>query len=290
MLMALLLGMAFNFLRENDKTIPGIVFCSKTVLRIGVVLLGVRITFGEIGSLGIETVVIVVSGVFTTLSVGYLISRLLGLSPQFSILSAGAVAICGASAALAIASVLPENDKLEQRTILVVVGVTTLSTLAMLFYPLVISMLNFGDVDAGIFLGATIHDVAQVVGAGYTISQDAGDVATIVKLLRVLALVPVVLLVSLVFNRGVAGSKGSAKTVPWFLGGFCFVVVLNSMGAISDEVRVLLSQLSYWCLVCAVAALGIRTALEELSKVGPKPVMVLATQSIVLAALVGFLL
>ncbi|MGY8795103.1 MAG: putative sulfate exporter family transporter, partial [Woeseiales bacterium] len=89
MLMALLLGMAFNFLRENDKTIPGIVFCSKTVLRIGVVLLGVRITFGEIGSLGIETVVIVVSGVFTTLSVGYLISRLLGLSPQFSILSAG---------------------------------------------------------------------------------------------------------------------------------------------------------------------------------------------------------
>ncbi|MBT6210776.1 MAG: putative sulfate exporter family transporter, partial [Woeseia sp.] len=86
MLMALLLGMAFNFLRENDKTIPGIVFCSKTVLRIGVVLLGVRITFGEIGSLGIETVVIVVSGVFTTLSVGYLISRLLGLSPQFSIL------------------------------------------------------------------------------------------------------------------------------------------------------------------------------------------------------------
>ncbi|MGY8795104.1 MAG: YeiH family protein, partial [Woeseiales bacterium] len=195
-----------------------------------------------------------------------------------------------ASAALAIASVLPENDKLEQRTILVVVGVTTLSTLAMLFYPLVISMLNFGDVDAGIFLGATIHDVAQVVGAGYTISQDAGDVATIVKLLRVLSLVPVVLLVSLVFNRGVAGSKGSAKTVPWFLGGFCVVVVLNSIGVISDEVRVLLSQLSYWCLVCAVAALGIRTALEELSKVGPKPVLVLATQSIVLAALVGILL
>ena len=113
-----------------------------------------------------------------------LLARRLGLKPLFGVLSGGAVAICGASAALAIASVLPRNDTRERDTILTVVSVTALSTLAMILYPVFATSIGLDHKQAGIFIGGTIHDVAQVVGAGYTISNETGDIATYVKLLQ----------------------------------------------------------------------------------------------------------
>lgn len=290
MLFALLLGMAFNALADNPTTKAGVEASSKSVLRIGVGLLGIRITFDSIISLGIVTVVTVIVGVFLTISSGYAIARTLKLGVGFSVISASAVAICGASAALAIASVLPQSDQLDRSTTLTVVAVTTLSTIAMLAYPIVAKSAGMSDHIAGIFLGATIHDVAQVVGAGYTISNDAGDTAAIVKLLRVSCLFPAVVIVGLLFSvRGPTKSRRPGL-VPWFLIVFVALVVLGSFGVIPSKAQVVLSDASRWCLLIAVSALGVRTSLPALATVGMLPMVAIVLQTLLLGGFIYVML
>jgi uncharacterized membrane protein YadS len=183
-LFALLFGMAFHFLATDPKMRPGIEFTARTVLRFGVGLLGVGITLGQVLALGAALVV-----------------------------AGGAVAICGASAALAISAVLPRSERSSQFTLLTVVGVTAFSTLAMIVYPAGVRALGFDDRAAGFFLGATIHDVAQVVGAGYMISPEAGVTATFVKLFRVAMLVPIVIGFSLFYRRRGGGSARPSAEV-----------------------------------------------------------------------------
>jgi uncharacterized integral membrane protein (TIGR00698 family) len=286
MLMALLFGMAFNYLAGSEKAGAGIKFSSKFVLRVGVALLGVRITWGEIGDLGVGTVALVISGVALTIIGGALIGRAFGLSRDHSVLSAGAVAICGASAALAISSVLPKHQHSERNTILTVIGVTTLSTVAMMIYPLIASLMAFDDTTAGIFIGATIHDVAQVVGAGYMISDEAGETSAIVKLLRVACLTPAVILIGLSFRAQAVQGERAGPIVPIFLMVFLALVALNSFGVIPDSVKPWLNSASHWSLLTAVGALGVRTNLKELTSVGPKPLLALGAQTLLLGLFV----
>jgi uncharacterized integral membrane protein (TIGR00698 family) len=169
MLFALLLGMAMNFLSTEGACVQGIQFSASTLLRIGVALLGVRITFAQITALGVVPIAMVVLSVALTIGFGILLARLLGYRNRFGVLTGGAVAICGASAAMAIAAVMPASagDNVKERaTIFTVIGVSTLSTVAMVLYPIVVTALGLGHEQAGVFLGGTIHDVAQVVGAG----------------------------------------------------------------------------------------------------------------------------
>ena len=286
MLFALLLGIAFNYLADSTTTGPGIRFSSRNILRIGVALLGARITWGEVENLGLETVGMIVGGVVITLVIGTIIARMLKLPRDFAILSAGAVAICGASAALAISSVLAHNDESERNTITTVIGVTTLSTLAMMVYPLLATWLGFDDKAAGIFIGATIHDVAQVVGAGYTISTEAGDTSTIVKLLRVSCLLPAVVAIGFATRRSRAASTQSVPLLPLFLVAFVVLVAANSFGFIGPDLAATLGTISRWCLLCAVSALGIRTSIGSLAVVGPRPLIAMVLQTVLLAAFV----
>jgi uncharacterized integral membrane protein (TIGR00698 family) len=295
MLFALLLGMAFHFLHEEGRCIAGIEFCSRTVLRIGVGLLGVRITFAEIASLGIGPILTILLGVATTILIGAGLARRLGLSTMFGVLSGGAVAICGASAALAISTALPEHRDKERDTILAVVAVTTLSTIAMIVYPLLVPLLGLDHVHAGIFLGGTIHDVAQVVGAGYMISPQTGDIATYVKLLRVATLIPVVVAISLLLVRGTARSGGrKMPALPVFLIGFAALVALNSLVVVPPAAVDALTWISSWCLVAAIAALGMKTSFRSLVEVGWRPVGLMVAETLWIAALVllvdGYLL
>ena len=203
MLLALLFGISLNFLADHPECSGGISFGARNVLRLGVALLGLRISFDMIWILGWPVVGLVVSMVPLTIVFGLLVSRLFGFKFRFAFLSAGAVAICGASAAIAIAAILPKDAKSEDRLVFTVVGVTLLSTVAMITYPILSQYLGFSDQMAGIYLGATIHDVAQVVGAGFSISPEAGETATLVKLLRVAMLAPVIVVASLL----VGGNK-----------------------------------------------------------------------------------
>ncbi len=279
MLFALLFGMAFHFLYEGGRCVAGIEFASRSILRLGVALLGVRITFGQIASLGLAPVATVIVGVATTVLIGLVLARRLNLTPMFGVLSGGSVAICGASAALAIASVLPKDKDRERDTILVVVTVTALSTLAMILYPVFAASIGLDHQHAGVFIGGTIHDVAQVVGAGYMISPETGDIATYVKLLRVAMLLPVVLAISLaVARRGEGGWTHVA--LPLFLVGFAALVAVNSIGFLPRFAIDAANDVSRWCLVAAIAALGMKTSFRDLFDAGFRPVGLMLAETV----------
>lgn len=288
MLFGLLLGMAFHFLHEEGRCVAGIEFSSKAVLRLGVALLGARVTAEQIMSLGPAPILMVVVAVISTITIGLVVAPRLGRSKAFGVLSGGAVGICGASAALAIASVLPRSKDSERDTILTVVTVTALSTIAMIVYPLLALRLGLDHVQAGVFLGGTIHDVAQVVGAGYSISPQTGDVATYVKLLRVAMLAPVVFAISIVATRaaGDAAGKGKIPTPPLFLLGFAALVAINSLGWLPKFATEGAKNLSSWCLVTAIAALGMKTSFREVFAVGWRPIALMVGETVWIGAFV----
>jgi uncharacterized integral membrane protein (TIGR00698 family) len=282
MLFALLLGMAVNFTGQDARCRPGIDFVARTVLRVGVALLGARITLGQIQALGAETLLIAGSGVAVTILAGWALSRALKLPSAFGVLTGGSVAICGASAALAINAVLPASPQREREVLLTVVGVTTLSTVAMVLYPVLAGLLGLSETQTGVFLGATIHDVAQVVGAGYSVSDGAGDTATVVKLFRVALLLPVVLAVAMLFRSSASeGARARTPLLPLFLVAFAALVGVNSVGVLPAGVLDALGSASRWCLVLAIAALGAKTVLGELLHVGWRPVGLVVAETFV---------
>ena len=291
MLFALLLGMAMNFLSTEGRCVPGIRFSASTLLRIGVALLGVRITLGQIMALGAWPIAMVVLAVALTIGFGVVLARLLGYRSRFGILTGGAVGICGASAALALAAVIPvraDDNVKERATIFTVIGVSTLSTLAMVLYPMIVGVLGFDAVPAGIFLGGTIHDVAQVVGAGYGMSKDTGDVATIVKLLRVAMLLPVILVITLAYRKQhVAAGTAKPPFLPWFVVAFALLVAVNSAGLVPAAAQHALQTLSTWLLVISMAAIGMKSHLKDFATVGLRPIVLMVSETVFLAALVA---
>lgn len=281
MLFALLIGMAFHFLYDDQKFTPGLEFSAKTLLRFGVGLLGLRLSIGDVESVGLGAVGAVVGFVMATLACGAVLSFLFGRKLAFGLLAGGSVAICGASAALAIASVLPAKDDREQDTLFVVIGVTALSTIAMIAYPILFQALGMSDLESGFLIGATIHDVAQVVGAGYSISEEAGVIATFVKMVRV-ALLPVVMIVVMASFRGAQSQK---VTLPWFLVMFVALAILTNTGLVPQVITDAIATLSGWCLVIAISALGVKTSLATILRVKPSYGIILVAETLFLLAI-----
>jgi len=301
MLFALLLGMAVNFLSEDERCKPGIEFVARQVLRWGVALLGLKITIDQVQALGWQSVVMVVLAVALTIGLGIAIAKRMGFSPFFGLLSGGAVGICGASAALAIAAAFPNHPQKDRATLFVVISVSTLSTVAMVLYPMLARGLAFDAQQSGFFLGSTIHDVAQVVGAGYSMNQQTGDAATVVKLMRVGMLVPVIMVAAWMTRMAHAqqarhGMSVDAPTnrpplLPWFAVVFVLLVLLNSFTALPEVLTRTGHTLSRSFLVAAMAAIGIKTHLKDILSVGWKPVALVFLETLFLAALVsGYLL
>ena len=287
MLFALLVGMALNFLSLDGPCKAGIEFASREVLRVGIALLGMRITFSQIAQLGWQPVVMVVASVVITILVAMLAARAMGMKALFGLLTGGATAICGASAALALAAALPPHPEKERSTLFTVIGVSALSTLAMIAYPMVARLLGFDAMQAGAFLGATIHDVAQVVGAGYGMSPETGDAATVVKLMRVAMLLPVIMCAALIARmQGRGQGDKRPPLLPWFAVGFIVLAALNSTGWIPSSVQAFANDSSSWCLVVAISALGMKTQLRQLASVGIRPVVLMVGETVFLALLV----
>lgn len=281
MLFALLIGMAFHFLSDNPACAEGIEFSAKTLLRFGVGLLGLRLSVGDVESIGLVPVLAVAGFVLATLGCGALMSFLLGRRMAFGLLAGGSVAICGASAALAIVSVLPPRADREQDALFVVIGVTALSTIAMVAYPVLFQALGMSDIESGFLIGATIHDVAQVVGAGYSISDEAGVIATFIKMLRVALLPAVMLLVMLSFS----GAQSQRLQLPWFLVMFVALAVLANSGFVPETVIAVTGDLSRWCLVVAISALGVKTSLAKFVKVKPSYGAILVVETVFLLSI-----
>ena len=287
MLMALLFGIALNFLSEASPAAPGVAFSARTLLRFGVAILGARISLETLSSLGWGLFGLLLAGTVATIAFGVLIARFLGQGPRFAILTAGAVAICGASAAMAIAAVLPKDERSERNLLFTVLGVTLLSTVAMILYPILTQALGFDEVTAGAFIGATVHDVAQVVGAGFSISETAGETSTLVKLIRVSFLAPVVILIALWWRHVEPGAAtGGVALVPGFVLGFLGLATLNSLGVIPPAVGAFLAQTSSWALLAAIAAVGMKTDMSRMLELGPRAIALIVLETLFLAALI----
>lgn len=288
MLLALLLGIAVNFLSEEGKATAGIGFASRSLLRLGVACLGARISWELVAQLGAAQVGLVVAAVILTIGFGLLVAPLFGQRWQFALLTAGSVGICGASAAMAISAILPRDKNAEERLIFTVIGVTVLSTVAMIAYPIVVRLFGLDTQGSGLFLGGTIHDVAQVVGAGFSISQEVGDTATLVKLIRVAMLAPVVLVASLLIRRLAEAEPGAKRPpiLPGFVVGFAVLATLNSLHLIPAPVAQFLGQGSRWLLLIAIAAVGMKTNLRQVLGVGTAAIALLCVETLFIGGIV----
>jgi len=292
MLVALLLGMAMNFLSEPAApTAAGIAFTAREVLKWGIVLLGTRISFDLVAGIGWQMFALVLIATAATLIFGVLAGRVLGKRAGFSVLTAGAVAICGASAALAIHSVLPKSQRSDEQLTFTVLMVTLLSTAAMIVYPVLLAAAGLPDARAGAFIGATIHDVAQVVGAGFLVSDEAGKTATLVKLTRVALLAPVVVILALVFRAGATSREGEAvrppPVLPPFVAGFLVMAALSSFGLIAPAIKEAAILVSQGALLSAIAAVGLKSSLRSVTLLGPLAAGLVVAETLFLAGFVS---
>ena len=284
MLMGLLIGLAFNFANADARLHPGLNLASKTLLRWGIVLAGAQITVWQIIDLGAVSFLWIAMTVAVVTIIGVITARALGLGSAFGVLAGGAVAICGASAALALSSVLGEKRSSQAQLTLVLVAIAAASAAAMSIYPALAFLIGLSDQQAGFLLGASIHDVAQALGAGYSFSNEAGETAAIVKLTRVALLAPALAIIAYFF-RAEAGQPRTRIGVPWFVLGFLVVAGVNSWVVapqiVSDGAKVAASAL----LLLAVTATGIRSPMQLLLAQGWRSAM-----PVIIATVAAFVL
>ena len=272
---ALVIGMLLHPLANTRRFAPGMTFCVKKLLRWAIALLGLRIALGDIAALGLSTALLIVGSMVVTVIVGFALARLLGREAGMGALAGVATAVCGASAALATATVVPDYRNKAADVAFTVIAMNVFATVAMLAYPLICVWLGFSPQQTGIMLGGTIHDVAQVVGAGQSVSDDVANAAVIVKLFRVFLLLPAVLIVGWWLVRDGAGPSKAKVPVPVFAIVFLGLCVLNSLLALAPAVQPLylplrdgLLEASRWGLLIAIAALGLGTSIGSMARLG----------------------
>jgi uncharacterized integral membrane protein (TIGR00698 family) len=299
MVLALFIGIALNRIAVDPRVQPGITWCVKKLLRIAIGLLGLRIALGDIIGLGLGTIVLVVASMALTIIATVWLARLFGQEAGYGALAGAANAVCGASATLATTTVVPHYKNKDADTAFTVVMANAISTLVMLAYPPLCLWLGLSARETGLMLGATIHDMAQVVGAGYAVSDSVGNTAVVVKLFRVFLLLPVVLAIGWWFMRR-GEQTGDAKVpAPVFAVVFLVLVLVNtaamSMPQITPlylPVKAFLSEVSRWGLLLSIAALGLGTSLSAILAVGWRHVAVFmgATLIILVVATGGIIL
>jgi uncharacterized integral membrane protein (TIGR00698 family) len=279
MLMGLLIGLAINFANADVRLHPGLGFASKTLLRWGIVLAGLQITLWQIFDLGWGSFLWIAAMIGIVIGVGAITARWMKLGLSFGVLSGGAVAICGASAALALASLLGEKRANQAQLTLVLVSVSAASALAMSLYPALTHLIGLNDRQAGWLVGSSIHDVAQALGAGFSISKEAGQTATIVKLTRVALLAPALAVIALVFPAE-PGQSRQKIGLPWFVLGFLAFGALNSFATLPSIVTASSAQATSWLLLFAVTATGIRSPMHLLLDMGWRSAVPVASATI----------
>jgi len=287
LVIGLVIGIATRSLLGPDA-IPkqGIDFTGKHVLAVGVALLGIRISAQNIMAMGFQPALLVVAAMVLTITASCGVARLLGLGLRVGLLGGVGTAVCGASAAMATASVLRRDEDLERDTSLIVLTVVALSAVAMIFYPLLALALGLSGTEAGIVMGGSIHNVPQAVAAGFTVSNEAGDVATLTKLFRVSLLAPILMVMSLLLasSGDYSGGKGKAS-VPWFVIAFALLAIVASVIEVPQAVRQLVLETSNWLLLIAITAIGMSTPVAHLRNVGPKVLVLVGINSVVLLGL-----
>ncbi|MFL9826813.1 YeiH family protein [Rhodoplanes sp. SY1] len=293
MVIALLIGVAFNRLAARPLYEPGLTYSVKKLLRIAIALLGTRIALGDIFALGVPVALLIVAGMAATIASGVWFARLLGLDRRYGALAGASTAVCGASAALATATVVPNYPSKAADVAFTVIAANAFSTLVMILYPPLCALLGLDPQATGIMLGGTVHDMAQVVGAGYAVSEPVGNTAVIVKLFRIFLLLPVVLIVGWWLLPRDGAQMHAKVPVPVFALVFLALCLVNSLvpavpgaAALYAPVKAAFHVASTAGLLIAISALGLQTSPAAILRIGWRHVAVFVGATLVILAVV----
>ena len=271
--LAIVAGMAIgNTMRWSalETVLPGLKFCQQKLLRLGIVLYGIRLTVGDLSKLGPRALLLDLTVITTVLVVGYWLgTRVLKLDRDTALLVSAGSGICGAAAVLATDRVI---DSESHKVSVAVATVVVFGTVAMFLYPVLYPLTGFSERQFGIYTGATVHEVAQVLAAGRAVSQAASDTAVITKMLRVLLLAPVLVIISRVRRGNGPAGSGSIR-FPWFVFWFGAVILAQSFVHLAPATRANLIDLDTVLLSSAMFALGISTRWQQLKQAGTRPLL-----------------
>lgn len=292
MLVAIILGvLTRNLIRLPDRVEAGIAYTAKRILRIGVVLLGLQLVIGDVLALGPGMIVVVVSVVVLGLLSTILLGRALGMNRNQTLLIAGGFSICGAAAVAAVGGMLDEDDKeTKEQTVTAVALVVIFGTLMIPIIPLLAHVIGLNAHQTGLWAGASVHEVAQVVAVGGTVGSAALASAVIVKLARVLMLAPVLTAIGL--TRRLRNTNDPAATVggkrppimPLFVAGFIAMVIIRSLGFVPAPVLDIAKVAQQILLAAAMFALGAGVRFELFRKIGAEPFILAASATVIVGA------
>lgn len=271
--------------RFPDSWQRGITFSSKRLLRLGIILYGFRLTFQEVADVGAVGIISSLLIVTTTMMIGYFVgTKILKMDRDTSLLVAAGSAVCGAAAVLAAETVLKSKN---HKSALAVGTVVIFGTLSMFLYPCLHTMGLFPlDVKSyGIFIGSTVHEVAQVVAAGCAVAG-AAQTAIVVKMTRVMLLTPFLLVMGIMVNRQKESLK-ITSLIPWFAVGFMGIVGLNSLALLPESYVMVINAFDTFILTMAMTALGMNTQVDKFKTAGLKP-LILASLLFVWLAIVAY--
>ena len=276
LIIGILLGMLYgNTLKKNmpQEWLPGITFSSKKLLRLAIILYGFRLTFQNVIAVGMSAILIDLIIIAGTLTIGLLLGRIMKVDKEITLLASTGSAICGAAAVLGMEAVLGNKP---HKTAIAVSTVVIFGTIAMFLYPVIYrsGMLDLTPEQWGIYTGASVHEVAHVVGAGNAMGESISEIAIIVKMIRVIFLAPVLLICGFIVTRVGKGSEetqGIKITIPWFAFGFIAVIGFNSLHWLPQTMVDGINYIDTFLLTMAMTALGMETNLKKFKEAGIKP-------------------
>lgn len=278
---ALLMGMAINFFMKDTTTYKaGITFSSKKLLKVAIVLLGTSLSVSQIIHVGKYSLVVMVFTLAAAFGFGYLFGKLFKMDWKLSSLISAGTGICGGTAVATLSQVIDAEDS----DVAYAISATFIFDVVMvILFPIMGAALGLSDMAFGLWAGTAVNDTSSVVAAGYAYSDAAGDFATIVKLTRTLSIIPVVLAFSYLNERlkqkqnsAVSGEQKKInlkKIFPWFILLFLGAAILNSVGIIPAALSSTLSTLSKFFMVMALASIGLKTDIRDVTKSGFLPML-----------------
>ncbi len=283
LILAILLGMALhNTLGTPAAAREGVGFALRRVLRLGIVLLGLQLTAQQVAAVGGRGIFVIVATLAATFVLTKWFGRLLGVERRLAELIAAGTAVCGASAVIATNTVTRGTD---EDVAYAVACVTVFGSASMLLYPLLPGVLALTPHQFGLWAGASIHEIAQVVAAAFQNGTVSGDFATVAKLSRVMLLAPLVLVLgALTARRGEVGKRGRAP-LPWFAFGFLALIGLNSLGVVPPAATAYTTPATTFLLAMALAAMGMATDLRKLRAAGLRPLALGAASWLLISTL-----
>lgn len=271
LVIAIIVGMAWRAaFKVQDTWQVGIAFSSKKLLRLGIILLGMRLNLADIYHAGASVFLIAVINLLFALMVVYGLTKMLKVDQKLGILTACGTAICGAAAVVAIAPQIKANQK---ETAVGAAIVALLGTIFTLIYTVLYSILDLTPTEYGIFAGGTLHEIAHVIAAASAGGNEAIDIAVIVKLTRVALLVPVAIIIGIFYRRMDKSEEKKGFTlsiIPWFILGFLAMSAINSLGIIPANVAQTFVNIAYILIAMAMAGLGLNVEIKTFKELGVK--------------------